>query len=129
MGKNNPLLSCKTKSGRDDWNSAPIEMTDRSNLKYLLLLPADTCHLSPEFRGKYIQDGIVMERWIWQSEPGSWVTSVLYYPKNHAKPILGIVITNGPANSDICIGSMYIIKGLNTWIWMLLPSLRRSFDV
>ena len=83
----------------------------RQQLSRMLGIPHHRCALAPEFRGKVERDGIVMERWIWTSEPGSQVTSILYRPKPGNKTTTdrrpGMVITNGHGTSKSSISQRY----------------------
>jgi len=71
----------------------------RRELHALLGIPTDRCELAPESRGQLERDGIVIEKWIWTSEPGSRVLSVLYRPKNALEPMPAIVMTCGHGGS------------------------------
>ena len=79
----------------------------RQQLADLLILPQERVPLKPEYRGRYVQDGVVVEKWIWQSEPGSWVTSVLYLPEQREGPVPGVVITNGHGGSKASLYNKY----------------------
>lgn len=78
----------------------------RADLRQMLGIPAEHAPLEPEFRGSCRLDGVVAERWIWTSEPGSRVTSILYMPENRraGTGIPGMVIANGHGGSK---NSMY----------------------
>jgi hypothetical protein len=71
----------------------------RSRLTSLLGIPTDRCDLSPEPRGRLERGGVIIEKWIWTSEPGSRVPSVLYRPANPAGKMAAIVITCGHGES------------------------------
>ncbi len=92
------VMSCNSKEKKKDGISEQTRV-QRQQLANLLILPKDRVPLLPEFRGRYVQDGVVAERWIWQSEPNSWVTSVLYLPEHRDGPLPGIIITNGHGGS------------------------------
>jgi len=81
---------------KDDKNT-PIWI--RNQFKEALGIPKISCELSPDFRGQVSHDGLIIEKWIWTSEPGSKVTSLLYRPELVNKPIPAIVITNGHGGS------------------------------
>ena len=106
------LWSVSVVAAADDRaQSRPVADKLRQQLSQMLGIPRDRCDLAPEFRGKVERDGVVMERWIWTSEPGSRVTSVLYRPqKNNVKDVLrrpGVVITNGHGSSKSSISQRY----------------------
>jgi dienelactone hydrolase len=71
----------------------------RQKLHTLLGIPSERCDLAPESRGIIEHDGVVIEKWIWTSEPGSRVTSVLYRPKNPTPKMPAMVITCGHGGS------------------------------
>jgi cephalosporin-C deacetylase-like acetyl esterase len=71
----------------------------RSQLTTLLGIPTTRCDLAPEPRGQFERDGVVIERWIWTSEPGSRVPSVLYRPSDPEGKIPAMVITCGHGGS------------------------------
>lgn len=78
-------------------------MTDpnslRQKLHTLLGIPTTRCDLAPESRGQLEHDGIIIEKWIWTSEPGSRVPALLYRPKNPRPQMPAIVITCGHGGS------------------------------
>lgn len=69
------------------------------DLKQMLGVPVQRVDLQPESRGRSDHGEMVVERWIWTSEPGSRVPSVLYRPKNPERPMPAVVITNGHGGS------------------------------
>jgi dienelactone hydrolase len=72
----------------------------RSELSEMLGIPQQRMPLEPEPRGTLsIGEEVVVEKWIWNSEPGSRVTSLLYLPRNRSEKIPGVVITNGHGGS------------------------------
>lgn len=71
----------------------------RKDLYTMLGIPGERCDLAPESRGQIERDGIVIEKWIWTSEPGSRVPSVLYRPQNATEPMPAIVMTCGHGGS------------------------------
>ena len=71
----------------------------RRALHDLLGIPTVRCDLAPESRGQIERDGIVVEKWVWTSEPGSRVPSVLYRPAHSDAPMPSIVITCGHGGS------------------------------
>ena len=71
----------------------------RRALHDLLGIPTVRCDLAPESRGQIERDGIIVEKWIWTSEPGSRVPSVLYRPAHPTAPMPSIVITCGHGGS------------------------------
>ena len=76
----------------------PIEGL-RDKLIELLGIPGERVDLQPESRGQIERDGLVVERWIWTSEPGSRVTSALYRPAKISGQIPAIVLTCGHGGS------------------------------
>lgn len=71
----------------------------RASLTTLLGIPDERCPLEPECRGTFEWDGMVIEKWIWTSEPGSRIPSVLYRPVNPTDPMPAMVITCGHGGS------------------------------
>lgn len=65
----------------------------------LLGIPTTRCDLSPEPRGQIDLGDVVIEKWIWTSEPGSRVPSLLYRPSAVAEPSPAMVITCGHGGS------------------------------
>lgn len=68
----------------------------------MLGIPKIKTEIQKEFRGKLEIDNIVVEKWVWASEPGSKVTSELYRPnKNNAlRPALVITCGHGGSKSQ-----------------------------
>ena len=71
----------------------------RSRLADLLGIPDERVALDSESRGRFELDGIVIEKWVFTSEPGSRVPAVLYRPIEHSKPLPGVVLTFGHGGS------------------------------
>jgi dienelactone hydrolase len=91
----------------------------RNQLKKMLGIPSVRCDLAPEFRGSFEHDGILVEKWIWTSEPGSKVTSLLYRPLKPKGLMPGMVITNGHGGSknsayNIYTAQLYAKSGIAT---------------
>jgi len=115
-----PLSAAEEQAGTDlkDDTSPPMEREQlRGELRTLLGIPTDRCDLAPEFRGKLERDGLVIEKWVWTSEPGSQVPSVLYRPKNSAGRMPAIVLTFGHGGSKsqwqyLYAGQLYAKLGL-----------------
>ncbi len=89
----------------------------RDQLRRILDIPEVRCDLSPESRGRFDRDGLVVEKWIWTSELGSRVTSVLYRPDHPTGPMPAIVITCGHGGSKshwslTYIGQLYASLGV-----------------
>ena len=83
-------------------NIYPIEIYKdrlRKEISSMLGIPDTRCDLSPDFRGSFSHEDIIVEKWVWTSEPGSKVTSLLYRPENPAGQMPAIVITNGHGGS------------------------------
>lgn len=77
------------------------EATDnlRSDLSNLLGIPKRRCDLLPEYRGQIEHDGVIIEKWIFTSEPDSRVPAILYRPTNPPGPLPAIVFTCGHGGS------------------------------
>jgi dienelactone hydrolase len=71
----------------------------RQQLSNMLGIPRQRVPLAPESRGEVEHDGVVIEKWIFTSEPGSRVPAVLYRPKNPPGPMPAIVFTYGHGGS------------------------------
>ncbi|MDZ7723563.1 MAG: acetylxylan esterase [candidate division KSB1 bacterium] len=94
----------------------------RTELLKMMGIPFDRCDLDPEFRGSFEHKGLVIERWIYTSEPGSKVTSLLYRPKESRGLMPGMVITNGHGNSkstanNIYTAQLYAKMGIATLVY------------
>jgi hypothetical protein len=73
--------------------------TTRERLRTVLGIPKGRVPLVPERRGHSEHDGIVIERWIFTSEPGSRVPALLYRPKRPVGRMPAIVLTYGHGGS------------------------------
>ena len=71
----------------------------RQKLANILGIPSSRCPLEPEHRGDVAWDGLIIEKWLWTSEPGSRVPSVLYRPEHPTGPMPVMVITCGHGGS------------------------------
>ena len=71
----------------------------RQQLITMLGIPRQRVPLAPESRGEVEHDGVVIEKWVFTSEPGSRVPAVLYRPKNAPGPMPAIVFTYGHGGS------------------------------
>lgn len=71
----------------------------RARLRKMLGIPTERVPLAPEKRGELEWDGIVVEKWVITSEPGSRIPGVLYRPKNSPGPMPAIVLTFGHGGS------------------------------
>ncbi len=100
---NSEAPNTKTPSGRPsadnpaafrDWKS-----DTRRKLSAMLGIPRKRVALDAEKRGEIEWDGIVIEKWVFTSEPGSRVPAVLYRPKNPKGPMPAIVFTFGHGGS------------------------------
>jgi dienelactone hydrolase len=67
----------------------------RKQLSEMLGIPHQRVPLAAEKRGEIEQDGILIEKWIFTSEPGSRVPAVLYRPKSPKEKMPAIVLTYG----------------------------------
>lgn len=93
-------------SNADDSLSADIEMCrewqskTRSELQAMLGIPNERVPLEAEKRGEVEWDDVIIEKWVFTTEPGSRVPAVLYRPKAPAKePMPAIVHTFGHGGS------------------------------
>lgn len=71
----------------------------RDELRSMLGIPGTGGDLEPEFRGQLEFDRFTVEKWIFTSEPGSRVPSVLYLPNVEAPAVPAIVMTCGHGGS------------------------------
>jgi len=71
----------------------------RQSISRMLDIPGERVDLQPESRGHIERDGVVIEKWIFTSEPGSRVPCLLYRPKKPAGPVPAIVFTYGHGSS------------------------------
>jgi dienelactone hydrolase/predicted GH43/DUF377 family glycosyl hydrolase len=71
----------------------------RGQLCEMLGIPTKRVPLEPEKRGEFEWDGIVVEKWVIMSEPGSRMPGVLYRPKTPTGPMPAIVLTFGHGGS------------------------------
>lgn len=71
----------------------------RQQLRDMLGIPKDRVPLAAEKRGQSEHDGVVIEKWVFTSEPRSRVPAVLYRPKSPPRPMPGIVFTFGHGGS------------------------------
>lgn len=71
----------------------------RRRLGEMLGIPKQRVPLEAERRGQVEWDGIVIEKWVFTSEPGSRVPAVLYRPKQLSGKIPAIVLTFGHGGS------------------------------
>jgi len=97
-------------AGRDPVPGDPGYFTDppsffawkektQMKLRALLGIPSRRVPLKAESRGRFEHDGIIVERWVFTSEPGSRVPAVLYRPKGPPAPMPAIVLTFGHGGS------------------------------
>ncbi len=71
----------------------------RRRLRDMLGIPCDRVPLDADRRGQLDWDGIVIEKWVFTSEPGSRVPAVLYRPKKPSGRMPAIVLTFGHGGS------------------------------
>ncbi|MEE2706633.1 MAG: acetylxylan esterase [Planctomycetota bacterium] len=71
----------------------------RAAIVKMLGIPKERVPLNPEKRGQYEQDGVVIERWILTTEPGSRAPALLYRPKVPRGKMPAIVMTFGHGDS------------------------------
>ena len=83
----------------------------------MLGIPDKRVPLDAERRGELERDGIVFEKWVFTSEPGSRVPAVLYRPKEPTEKMPAIVLTFGHGGSKsqwslVYIGQLYARLGV-----------------
>lgn len=71
----------------------------RAAIIKMLGIPKKRVPLNAEKRGEYEQDGVVIERWVFTTEPGSRAPALLYRPKNPKGKMPAIVMTFGHGDS------------------------------
>ena len=71
----------------------------RGKLREMLGIPTGRCDLAPESRGQIERDGVVIEKWVWTTEPGSKTPAVVYRPKDSKGKLPAIVLTYGHGGS------------------------------
>ena len=71
----------------------------RGRLREMLGIPTTRVLLEAEKHGEFEWDGVVVEKWVIISEPGSKMPGVLYRPKNPTGPMPAIVLTFGHGGS------------------------------
>lgn len=89
----------------------------REKLRGVLGIPEGRCELLPEFRGQVERDGVVIEKWIWTSEPGSRVPSLVYRPAKMTGRLPAVVMTCGHGESksqwyNVYVAQMYARLGM-----------------
>jgi len=89
----------------------------REQLRKMLGIPNERVPLEPEARGRFDVDGIVVEKWVFTSEPGSRIPAVLYRPKKSQGPMPAVVLTfgHGGSKSHLCynyLGQLYAQIGV-----------------
>ncbi len=99
-GKQPPKLDAglmAAKGGLDQFRIWRDEQ--RRRLRAMLGIPEQRVPLDAERRGQVESDGVVIEKWVFTSEPGSKVPAVLYRPKQPVKKMPAIVLTFGHGGS------------------------------
>lgn len=71
----------------------------RGRLRDMLGIPNERVPLDAEKRGQVEHDGVIIEKWVFTSEPGSKVPAVLYRPKEPKARMPAIVLTFGHGGS------------------------------
>ena len=88
------LARFRQRSEFDAW-----KQSTRQKLRTMLGIPKRRVPLAAERRGEFEHDGIVVEKWVFTSEPGSRVPAVLYRPQGSPKAMPAIVLTYGHGGS------------------------------
>jgi dienelactone hydrolase len=78
---------------------AAWQTTTRQQLADMLGIPGDRVELQSESRGQFEADGIIIEKWVFTSEPESRIPAVLYRPKHTSGPAPGLALTFGHGGS------------------------------
>lgn len=86
-------------NGTDPGRVRSWQKKTRKILRRMLGIPERRVPLASESRGQLEHDGIVIEKWVFTSEPGSRVPAVLYRPKSPPGPMPAIVLTFGHGGS------------------------------
>jgi dienelactone hydrolase len=89
----------------------------RDRLRRQLGIPRTRVSLEPEPRGQIELDDVVIEKWVFTSEPGSRVPALLYRPKEPGGRVPAIVLTYGHGGSKSTwehqyAGQLYAKMGL-----------------
>ncbi|HUT37085.1 MAG TPA: acetylxylan esterase [Planctomycetota bacterium] len=89
----------------------------RAGLRRMLGIPSDRVALEPESRGQAELGDIVVEKWVYTSEPGSRVPAVLYRPRKAEGRLPAVVLTFGHGGSKSqpsyqYIGQLYARLGI-----------------
>jgi hypothetical protein len=71
----------------------------RKQIGEMLGIPEQDCPLCARQTGQNLFDGVRIEKWIYQSEPGSWVTALLYLPECGCRRVPAVILTNGHGES------------------------------
>ena len=101
------IIAATASAGDPNCPSPPTPQHLRQQLKEMLGIPAARCDLAPESRGSFEYDGLIVERWLLTSEPGSRIPCLLYRPKNVEGKIPAVVITNGHGESKGSLCNLY----------------------
>jgi len=78
---------------------AAWQAEQRRKLRAMLGIPTERVALEAERRGELEWDGVVIEKWVFTSEPASRVPAVLYRPKDPPGKMPAIVLTFGHGGS------------------------------
>lgn len=89
----------------------------RKQIGEMLGIPEQGCPLCARQTGQNLFDGVRIEKWIYQSEPGSWVTALLYLPECGCRRVPAVILTNGhgESKSTLCnayTGQLYAKAGI-----------------
>jgi dienelactone hydrolase len=95
VSSNEPLIEL----AKDPEAFARWQRGMRKGLSDMLGIPKDRVPLEPESRGTFELDGLVIEKWVFTSEPGSLIPAVLYRPKEAPSPMPAVVLTFGHGGS------------------------------
>ncbi|MDA1138392.1 MAG: acetylxylan esterase [Planctomycetota bacterium] len=76
----------------------------RSDLRGVLGIPKEKVALEAESRGTIEHDEVMIEKWVFSSEPGSKLPAVLYRPKvsNGKRPAIVLTFGHGGSKSHVC---------------------------
>ncbi|NKB72387.1 MAG: hypothetical protein GKR89_35370 [Candidatus Latescibacteria bacterium] len=82
----------------------------RATLRQMLGIPTASYSLESEARGQFGRDGLVVEKWLWSSEPGSRVPAVLFRPAHPPGPMPAVVMTCGHGESKSQWNCVYVAQ-------------------
>ncbi|WP_425400855.1 acetylxylan esterase [Aeoliella sp.] len=82
----------------------------RGEITQMLGIPGQRVPLAANKRGELQHDGLVIEKWVFTSEPGSRIPALLYRPASHGAPMPAVVLTYGHGGSKSAPAYQYIAQ-------------------